>query len=105
MTADEFPIDPPPPGAEPDHSTEGRAPGTQEERPPVWDRYSVRWDWVALEYGYKCTDESLGFPLCREVGAIPSDRQPTFAHPPNEAQRKALIAEEVLEELHEEGYL
>jgi hypothetical protein len=56
--------------------------------PPVWCRHSVSWSWVGRKGGYLCDDpDHHRGPPAVQVGAIDVEHQPTFASPPNEAQR------------------
>jgi hypothetical protein len=62
---------------------------------PVYCRHGVAWSWVFEYGGYVCDDPTHHEgPSATMVGAIPEDHQPTFAYPPNDAQRTALDAEE-----------
>ncbi|MGI5132529.1 hypothetical protein ACQEVB_37405 [Pseudonocardia sp. CA-107938] len=62
---------------------------------PIYCRHGVTWSWVDYEGGYVCDDPAHHEgPPATMVGAIPEDHQPTFAHPPNDAQREALEAED-----------
>ena len=62
---------------------------------PVYCRHGVTWSWVDDYGGYLCDDPTHHEgPPATMVGAIPEDHQPTFAYPPNDAQRRALEAEE-----------
>lgn len=80
-----YPVTPPPPGGE-------------DGRPPIWDRLGVRWDWVEERQHYVCSDpEYLGEEITH-AGALPDERQPPFAHPPNPAQLAAVEIERVREE-------
>jgi hypothetical protein len=70
-------------------------PAESVDMPVVYCRHGVTWSWVPEEGGYLCDDpEHHQGPAATMVGAIPHDHQPTFAHPPNDAQRQALEAEE-----------
>lgn len=81
-----YPIEPTPPGGE-------------GGRPPIWDRLGVRWDWVEEKQHYTCSDPEYLDPPITSAGAMPPERCPTYANPPNEAQ---LIAAEI-ERVREEG--
>ena len=65
---------------------------------PVYCRHSVRWTWVPEAGGYLCDDPEHYFSEFAAVtaGALPLDHQPHFAYPPNEAQQRALQAEEIM---------
>ena len=66
-------------------------PAAAADLPPVWCRHSIRWSWVPDTGGYECDDPDHGDGLpATTVGAIGHECQPTFAHPPNAAQRAAL---------------
>lgn len=56
------------------------------EPQPVWDRHAVEWRWDAVNRLYHCQDTAYPGPPVTEPGAIPPERQPVFAQPPNEAQ-------------------
>lgn len=56
------------------------------EPAPVWDRTGVCWSWDTRRQLYICDDPTYSGEPVTEPGAIPPERQPTFAHPPNEAQ-------------------
>ncbi len=63
---------------------------------PVYCRHSVSWSWVPDAGGYLCDEpQHYNGPAATQVGAIDVDHQPTFAHSPNDAQRRALLREEV----------
>lgn len=58
-----------------------------EQMLPVWDRHGVRWSYVETEEAWVCDDPDYEGPPVIEPGAIPADRQPHYAHPPNEIQQ------------------
>ena len=63
---------------------------------PVWCRHSISWTWVSEAAGYVCDDPTHGDGIpANQLGAIDVSCQPTYAHPPNKAQRAALLHEEV----------
>lgn len=65
---------------------------------PVWDRFGVRWNWDDDIKQFVCEDPDYSGPTAVEVGAIPADRQPTFARPPRPEQQ-------TLAELEHQGLL
>lgn len=68
----------------------GSVPAAAADLPPVWDRFGAQWVWSPDEGGYVCQDDTYRGPVVVEPGAIPTDRQPFFAHPPNAAQRAGM---------------
>lgn len=63
-----------------------RVRGAGEPVSPVWDRTATRWSWDPRSQLYRCDDPDYLGEAVTEPGAIPADRQPTFASPPNQAQ-------------------
>lgn len=64
---------------------------------PVYCRHSIAWRWDPEEGGYVCEDDGhYDGPTPTLPGAIDPVCQPVFAHPPNEAQQRALDAEDIL---------
>ena len=86
-----------PPGSVPAGSS---SPADDADVVPVYCRHSVRWTWVAEAGGYLCDDPEHYYSDFAVVtpGAIPLDHQPHFAYPPNEAQLRALQAEDIMAE-------
>lgn len=56
----------------------------------VFDRNGTEWTWDADTCLFTSTDPSYTGPAVTEPGAIPAELQPTFAAPPNDAQRVAM---------------
>lgn len=81
-----YPVEPEPPGSDPD------------DRPPLFDRHGVRWDWVREHHYYVCSDPEYLGPTITSAGAMPVERCPVYANPPNEAQLVALEIERIREE-------
>jgi hypothetical protein len=69
------------PAAVPDRPIAVGAPAAEaQEHPPVWDARGKQWDYVAEMGGWVCERDPL--TLCRDVGSIPREFQPTYAYPP-----------------------
>jgi hypothetical protein len=60
------------------------------EPQPVYDREGVRWSWEPERQLFICDDPNYDGPPVTEPGAIPPERQPTFAHPPTLRQQIAM---------------
>lgn len=82
-----------------DHLPGNRTDG-DESKGEFWDGLSARWIWVADEAMWFCADPSeYDGPGITEPGALPPERLPYYAFPPNEAQQ---IAREIAIEQGEE---
>jgi hypothetical protein len=68
---------------------QGTPPAARADLPPFWDGLGVRWDWVADKGGYVCEDPEVAHEAVQGPGAVEASRQPTYGHPPNEAQLAA----------------
>jgi hypothetical protein len=77
------------------HANGPEPPAETADMRPVYCRHGVAWSWVDDYGGYLCDDPAHHEgPPATMVGAIAADHQPTFAYPPNDAQRSAVEAEE-----------
>lgn len=69
------------PAAVPDGPIPAGTPaGQAQQHPPVWDSRGKQWDYVPEMGGWVC--EHNPETLCRDVGSIPVEYQPTYAYPP-----------------------
>lgn len=71
---------------------EGTPPAARADLPPFWDGLGKRWDWVPDQGCYVCEDPADSHPPVKGPGAVEPSRQPTYGHPPNQAQ---LLAREI----------
>lgn len=55
----------------------------------VYDRSGARWAWDPERALFVCEDPAYTGPAVTEPGAIPAERQPTYAQPPTEVQQIA----------------
>lgn len=68
----------------------GNRPDGDEAQDHFYDGLGEKWIWVSDDQLWYCADPGkFDGPGITEPGALPIERQPYYAHPPNEAQQIA----------------